>query len=111
MCGFISYRIPTILTPLISLEDVSVHFLLRLTPSLTPVGTIRLVPKRAGQSYYKLTRLAVHKGYRGHFRFGSELVEALHDYVKQTALLDDPTAESATIVCHSQIKVQGFYRR
>ncbi len=67
-----------------SMEDRSAHILLRLTPSHTPVGTIRAY-KQPGADYYKLSRLAVLKPYR-QYRFGRELVEALHDWVKLDAI-------------------------
>src|SRR5258705_13463088 len=58
------------------------HFLLRLTPSLTPVGTIRCA--KLAPFTYKLTRLAVLKNYRKQ-NFGRFLVLALHNWVKQQA--------------------------
>ncbi|KAJ2927882.1 hypothetical protein H1R20_g9201, partial [Candolleomyces eurysporus] len=88
-------------------EDTATHFLLRLVPSLTPVGTIRLHQvKSPSGDYYKLTRLAILKEYRK-YRFGRELVESLHEWVKAHALETNPV----TIVCHSQLPVQGFYAK
>ncbi|KAJ8455487.1 hypothetical protein ONZ45_g18933 [Pleurotus djamor] len=70
-------------------EDEATHFLLRLTdtPDLTPVGTIRAYKSspHIPNPYYKLTRLAVLKPYR-QYKFGRELVEALHNWVKHDAL-------------------------
>ncbi|TFK68186.1 hypothetical protein BDN72DRAFT_842096 [Pluteus cervinus] len=65
------------------MEDLATHFLLRLVPSLTPVGTIRGY-KVPDTTYYKLTRLAVLKPYR-RFRFGSVLVSVFHDWVQEDA--------------------------
>ena len=89
-----------------SLDPNATHFLLRLLPSLKPVGTIRCT-KHNG--YYKLSRLAVLKDYR-QYRFGRELVQAFLDHVKRDAKrsgLPDPV----TIKCHSQIPVKGFYAK
>lgn len=63
------------------MEDKATHFLLRLTPSLTPVGTVRAF-KMPGKDYYKLTRLAVLHDYRRH-RLGYALVQRMHDWVRQ----------------------------
>lgn len=68
-----------------SMEDVATHFLLRLVPSLVPIGTIRGY-KQPGSEYYKLSRLAVLEPYR-RFRFGKSLVLALHDWVWKDASL------------------------
>ncbi|KAI0772135.1 acyl-CoA N-acyltransferase [Trametes elegans] len=87
-------------------DATATHILLRLTPSLKPVGTIRCV-KFAG--YYKLTRLAVLKEYR-QYRFGRALAQSLHDHVKADARasgLGPP--DTAKVVAHSQIPVKGFY--
>jgi len=87
-------------------EDTATHFLLRLLPSNTPVGTIRCVK---GKDYYKLSRLAVLKDYR-QFRFGRQLVSALHDFVKDDARKSgnpDPTR----VISHSQLPVKGFYAK
>ncbi|EPS96000.1 hypothetical protein FOMPIDRAFT_1062448 [Fomitopsis schrenkii] len=89
-----------------SLDANATHILLRLLPSLQPVGTIRCT-KHDG--YYKLSRLAVLKDYR-QYHFGRELVQAFHDHVKRDAKrsgLPDPV----TIKCHSQIPVKGFYAK
>ena len=93
--------------PTASLDEAATHFLLRLTPSLTPIGTIRCTV-HAG--YYKLGRLAVLKEYR-QYRFGAALVQSLHAFVKADAkaagsrVSEDPVK----VVCHSQIPVKGFY--
>ncbi|TFK43765.1 acyl-CoA N-acyltransferase [Crucibulum laeve] len=95
-------------TEIDDMEDMATHFLLRLTPSLTPIGTIRAY-KMPGARYYKLSRLAVLKDYR-RYRFGRELVLTLHDWVRQQAL-QAGDAGPVKIVCHSQIPVKGFYAR
>ncbi|KAG5654604.1 hypothetical protein H0H81_011579 [Sphagnurus paluster] len=88
-------------------DSTATHFLLRLTPSLTPVGTIRANHTPGG--YYKLSRLAVLKEYRN-FKFGGALVLALHAWVKaHAAALGVDASGSAEIVCHSQLPVKGFY--
>ena len=87
------------------MEDKATHFLLRLTPSLTSIGTIR-VYKMPEADYYKLTRLAVLKEYRN-YKFGRALVLALHEWVREHALQD----EAVKIICHSQLHVKGFYAK
>ncbi|KAI0677329.1 acyl-CoA N-acyltransferase [Trametes maxima] len=87
-------------------EFEATHILLRLVPSLEPVGTIRCVKLK---EYYKLTRLAVLKEYRK-YRFGRLLVQSLHDYVKSDAKASGRgDADSVKIVSHSQLPVKGFY--
>ncbi|KAL1708556.1 acyl-CoA N-acyltransferase [Schizophyllum commune] len=85
------------------------HILLRLTPSLEPIGTIRAI-RPPGTTYYKLTRLAVLKDYR-QYRFGRALVHALHDWVRRHVAAAQPDAATAEIVCHSQLYVKGFYAK
>ncbi|CAA7260085.1 unnamed protein product [Cyclocybe aegerita] len=114
-----------------SKEDVSTHFLLRLTPSLEPVGTIRTytipvpVPSDSSSTAsststslpsansgstpaqaYKLTRLAVLKEYR-QFRFGRALVLALHEWVRKHALGLALTASSSASSSSSVSSVSG----
>jgi len=89
-------------------DDIATHFLLRLTPSLVPIGTIR-AHKYPGKDYYKLTRLAVLQEYRK-FRFGRALVVALHEWVKTDALRHGGP-EDAQIICHSQLPVKFFYAK
>lgn len=91
-------------------DEAATHILLRLTPSLAPIGTIRCVRSPHGD-YYKLSRLAVLPEYR-RYRFGRALVEALHAWVKAHALeSNNSDAGFVNIVCHSQIPVQGFYAK
>lgn len=93
-------------------DEEATHILLRLVPSLKPVGTIRCVKLK---DYYKLTRLAVLKDYR-QYRFGRALVESLHAFVRAEARA---SASAATlgepgvvkVAAHSQIPVKGFYGR
>ena len=66
-------------------DETATHILLRLTPSLTPVGTIRVTQPKG--TYYKLSRLVVLKEYR-QFRFGRALVEADADADVDVELLD-----------------------
>jgi len=95
-------------TEIDEIDPSATHFLLRLTPSLTPIGTIRgyISPDN---SYYKLSRLAVLKDYR-QFKFGRELVLALHDWVSCHAKTLG-SKDYAEIVSHSQIPVKGFYAK
>ena len=89
-------------------DDTATHFLLRLTPSHVPIGTIR-VYKYPGKDYYKLTRLAVLQEYRK-FSFGRALVLALHEWVKADALRHGGTGD-AQVICHSQLPVTNFYAK
>ncbi|KAK2466039.1 hypothetical protein APHAL10511_001681 [Amanita phalloides] len=89
-------------------DETATHFLLRLTPSLVPIGTIRC-HKVPDTHYYKLTRLAVLEEYR-RFGFGRELVQALHDRVKDAAMRAGHTG-SVQIITHSQIPVKTFYAK
>ncbi|KAF9481852.1 hypothetical protein BDN70DRAFT_854374 [Pholiota conissans] len=94
-----------------SLRTNAAHFLLRSTPSLTPIGTIRAC---RGKNYYKLTRLAILKDYRK-YHFGAALVRFMHSWVARDAVQDPdvnaPPPASVNIVCHSQIPVKGFYAK
>ncbi|TDL29834.1 acyl-CoA N-acyltransferase [Rickenella mellea] len=94
-------------------DETAMHILLRLTPSLEPIGTIR-GHKPPGKSYYKLSRLAVLKDYRQH-RFGCALVLALHDWVTRDARRASAelglNGASVEVVCHSQIPVKAFYAK
>jgi len=102
---------------------------LRLTPSLTPIGTIRASRSSSRtttsisrpQPHYKLSRLAVLKEYRGH-QFGHALVQRLHDWVlkdatsARLAVGQDNGKELAApvmvdVIAHSQIPVKGFYTK
>jgi predicted GNAT family N-acyltransferase len=91
------------------LDETAVHFLLRLLPSLTPIGTVRASRASSdGVPYYKLGRLAVLTAFRKH-NFGRELVLALHDWV--TTDSQSRGERYAKVVCHSQISVKAFYAR
>lgn len=89
------------------MDETATHILLRLTPSHTPIGTIRVYRTPGG--YYKLSRLVVLKEYRT-FKFGAALVLALHNWVKLDAKRF-PDAREAKVVCHSQMYVKGFYAK
>jgi hypothetical protein len=115
-------------------DDTAIHFLLRLIPSLTPIGTIRTFKRKDADHsyvYYKLSRLAVLKNYRQH-KFGRDLVLALHDWVinsesKGITIGRDLSSSSSPsisgqasdpvpgryveVVSHSQIPVKGFYAK
>ncbi|KAF9238757.1 acyl-CoA N-acyltransferase [Melanogaster broomeanus] len=89
-------------------DPTATHFLLRLVPSLIPIGTIRTY-KVEGANYYKLSRLAVLQAYR-QYRFGRDLVLALHRWVKGHAN-QTGDMQVAKVVCHSQLPVKGFYSK
>ncbi|KAG7447472.1 acyl-CoA N-acyltransferase [Guyanagaster necrorhizus] len=92
-------------------QAATTHFLLRLLPSLQPIGTIRGV--RLSSSYYKIGRLAVLDQYRK-FKLGKELLLGLREWVKIDAspMATMPEHDvSASVVCHSQIPVKGFYAK
>ncbi|OBZ76550.1 Uncharacterized protein YyaT [Grifola frondosa] len=89
-------------------EEDATHILLRLVPSLEPVGTIRCVKTK---NYYKLSRLAVLRDHREH-RFGRALVLALHDHVKADAKICGlAPSDTVSVISHSQIPVKGFYAK
>jgi predicted GNAT family N-acyltransferase len=91
------------------LDETAEHFLLRLLPSLLPIGTIRGFRTSTGvpsADYYKLSRLAVLKAYR-QLHLGRELVDALHSWVAIDALSRGET--SAKVVSHAQLPVIAFY--
>jgi len=82
-------------------DPTATHWLLRLVPSLEPVGTIRAHKVvQVTNPYYKLTRLAVLGEYR-HHKFGGKLMLALHDWVKDDARRSG-MIDFVKVVCHSQ---------
>ncbi|KAI0307046.1 acyl-CoA N-acyltransferase [Multifurca ochricompacta] len=96
-------------TEIDKLDEIAEHFLLRLLPSLQPIGTIRASRHSSGGvPYYKLSRLAVLKEYRK-YHFGRELVFALHNWV--TTDTQSRGEHSAKVVCHSQIPAKAFYAK
>jgi len=95
--------------PSYRLDQTAEHFLLRLLPSLQPIGTVRASrASYGGAPYYKLSRLAVLKYFRK-YNFGRELVLALHRWVATDAL--SRGEHSAKVICHSQIPVKAFYAK
>jgi len=83
--------------------------LLRLLPSLRPIGTIRASRGSSGGApYYKLSRLVVLKEFRKR-HFGRELVLALHKWVIADA--QSRGEHFAKLICHSQIPVKAFYAK
>ncbi|KAG2155046.1 acyl-CoA N-acyltransferase [Suillus bovinus] len=82
-------------------DPTATHWLLRVLPSLESIGTIRAYRvENAGGSYYKLSRLAVLQEYR-HYKFGRNLVLALHNWAEVHARNSGVT-DYVKIVCHSQ---------
>ena len=91
------------------LDETAEHFLLRLLPSLQPIGTVRASRASCGGApYYKLSRLAVLKDFRKH-SLGRELVLALHKWAATDA--QSHGEHSAKVICHSQISVKAFYAK
>ncbi|KAN0126726.1 Acyl-CoA N-acyltransferase [Russula decolorans] len=91
------------------LDETAEHFLLRLLPSLQPIGTVRASRASCGGApHYKLSRLAVLNDFRKH-KFGRELVLALHRWVATDAL--SRGEHSAKVICHSQLPVKAFYAK
>jgi len=91
------------------LDETAEHFLLRLFPSLQPIGTVRASRASCrGVAYYKLSRLAVLKDFRN-YKFGRELVLALHQWVATDA--QSRGEHSAKVICHSQILAKVFYAK
>ena len=84
----------------------SAHLLLRLVPSLKPIGVVRPIHT---PNYYKLSRLAVLEEYR-RFSFGRALVHGLHDWVRSDAMKRGCKGE-VKIRTHSQLPVKGFYTK
>ncbi|KAJ6512853.1 acyl-CoA N-acyltransferase [Mycena sanguinolenta] len=99
------------------LENIAVHFLLRVTEhdslsgqsTVKAVGTIRVTTPDMCPSVnrYKLSRMAVDKAYRQH-RFGRLLVARLHEWIKEHA---KGTNKSAEVECYSHIFTMGFYAK
>ncbi|KZS91316.1 acyl-CoA N-acyltransferase [Sistotremastrum niveocremeum HHB9708] len=83
-------------------DDTATHFLLRLTPSLQPIGTIRAVSIPGG---YKLGRLVVVKEFR-QFGFGRDLVLKMSDWAREVA-----GSEPVEIVAYAQLYVKAFYAK
>jgi GNAT superfamily N-acetyltransferase len=82
---------------------------LRLSPSLQPIGTVRgWRASSGGVPFYKLSRLAVLEPYRKH-QFGRELVVALHEWAATDC--QSRGEQSAKVVCHSQLAVKAFYAK
>ena len=93
-----------------SLDDephASFHLLLRLFPSLEPIGTVRLIDLSPTKK--KLSRLCVLKEYRS-FKFGRDLVLASHKAVIERARAAG-IVEELEISLHSQLYVKGFYAK
>ena len=87
--------------------NASFHLLLRLLPSLEPIGTVRLVDLSPTKK--KLGRLCVLKEYRS-FKFGKDLILASHQ-----AIIDRARAagivEELEVSLHSQVYVKGLYTK
>lgn len=93
-------------------DETATHFLLRLVPSLVPIGTVRCVlPKgKDSDTYsYKLGRLVVLAPYRK-YRLGRALVLALHEWATQHAV-SAGRAGAIRLIAHSQLPVKAFYAK
>ncbi|KAJ7094462.1 acyl-CoA N-acyltransferase [Mycena belliarum] len=98
-------------------EDVAVHFLVRVTEEdpataarrVKCVGTVRATPPGTypGSTRYKLSRFAVEKAYRK-YGLGRLLLDSLHEWVRQDAAAARRPAE---VECHSQLSAIGFYAK
>jgi GNAT superfamily N-acetyltransferase len=89
-------------------DAYATHFLLKLVPSQTPIGTIRM-HKPLDAPYCKLTRLAVLKEYRKH-RLGAALVQRAHQFVLHDHA-NSGLAVPVEVIAHSQIPAKSFYER
>lgn len=110
---FQCFTLQCLLFPLISLDETATHLLLRLVPSLEPIGCIRGTYHAPAdkQPYYKLSRLVVLENYRAH-RLGRELILALHAWVLGDAVSHGlKSSNTVPVVCHSQMYVKKFYAR
>ncbi|KAI0796944.1 acyl-CoA N-acyltransferase [Abortiporus biennis] len=87
------------------LEDIATHFLLRLRPSSKPIGTVRCTKE---DGYCRLRSLVILKDYRK-YKFGRDLVEAVHEFAKEEARKSGLSV--IEIHSHSQIPVRGFYAK
>ena len=81
----------------------STHFLLRITPSLLPIGTIRMNKLSEGQ--YKLSRLVVLKEYRS-FGFGRDLVQCANQWA-----IGHSDSQRIQISTHVQLYAKNFYAK
>jgi ribosomal protein S18 acetylase RimI-like enzyme len=103
---------PTLSTPMhmCSMDRVGTHLLLRLLPSLEPIGTVRCYKTETAtdRESYRLSRLCVLKEFR-RYKFGSELVLALHECIKQAA--KQAGSISVNVLAHSQIPAIPFYAK
>ena len=59
--------------------------------------------------YYRLRSLVVQRQYR-QFKFGRDLVLAVHKFAREDAKINGIT-DSAEIHSHSQLPVKGFYAK
>ncbi|KAL5527817.1 hypothetical protein ACEPAG_6618 [Sanghuangporus baumii] len=92
-------------------DESATHFILRLGPSLKPIGTIRAT--RVDDASYKMGRLAVLKDYRKH-SFGRALLLKFHDWAIRDARRRGAKPGSGSFVkciSHSQIPVKSFYAK
>lgn len=84
----------------------STHVLLRLVPSLKPIGSVRVVHLTPAEK--KIGRLCVLGPFRG-FKFGKDLMLAAHEHI--LAGLKSTGLPSASVKLHSQIYVKAFYAK
>lgn len=87
-------------------DPTATHFLLRLTSTEMPIGTLRIY-QPPGADYYKLGRLVVLKQYRK-YGLGAALMKAAHEYVRNACRTFRTPGE---IVLHSQLHAKGFYAK
>ena len=87
--------------------NASFHLLLRLLPSLEPIGTVRLIDLSPTKK--KLGRLCVLKEYRS-FKFGKDLILASHKAIIDRARAAE-VVENLEVSLHSQLYVKGLYTK
>ena len=87
--------------------NASFHLLLRLLPSLEPIGTVRLIDLSPTKK--KLGRLCVLKEYRS-FKFGRDLILASHKAIVDRARAAG-VVEEIEVSLHSQLYVKGLYTK
>lgn len=106
---FYLYSITVELISIASYDPEATHFLLRLIPDLTPIGTIRCSELKSssdsGSSLFKLSRLAVKSSYRK-YGFGRVLVGAVNSLA-----LNNSQSQKVEVVAHSQMHAIPFYSK
>jgi predicted GNAT family N-acyltransferase len=90
-------------------ENIATHFLLRLIPSHTPIGNIRVWKDPTANVYYP-GRLTLLKEYR-QYKFGAELMRTVHDWVREDAKQLMPPVAEVEVYLDSRLYLKGFYAK